>query len=137
MVSAQVEMLSYGVLPRSERKSKRVFDNREELKLRIAECGLRHDLVSVWLSGILFNERNITVVGRELWRNEMKRYEYYQPRSLDEAFGLMKKYEGRARYVAGGTDAMIRVKQKVWEPEALISLRWIEDLRGIKKPVVP
>ncbi len=29
MVSAQVEMVAYGVLPRSERKSKRVFDNRE------------------------------------------------------------------------------------------------------------
>ncbi len=63
----------------------------------------------------------------------MKRYEYYQPRSLEEAFGLMKKYQGRARFVAGGTDAMIRVKQKVWEPEALISLRWIADLRGIQK----
>jgi len=63
----------------------------------------------------------------------MKRYEYYQPRSLDEAFGLMKKYEGRARYVAGGTDAMIRVKQEIWQPEALISLRWIADLRGIQK----
>ena len=63
----------------------------------------------------------------------MKRYAYYQPQSLDEAFGLMKKYEGRARFVAGGTDAMIRVKQKVWQPEALISLRWIGDLRGIRK----
>jgi carbon-monoxide dehydrogenase medium subunit len=63
----------------------------------------------------------------------MKRYAYYQPQSLDEAFGLMKKYEGRARYVAGGTDAMIRVNQKVWQPEALISLRWIEALYGIKK----
>lgn len=30
MVSAEVEMLEYGVLPRSERKSKRVFDNRED-----------------------------------------------------------------------------------------------------------
>ncbi len=30
MVSAGVEMLEYGILPRSERKSKRVFDNREE-----------------------------------------------------------------------------------------------------------
>jgi xanthine dehydrogenase iron-sulfur cluster and FAD-binding subunit A len=63
----------------------------------------------------------------------MKRYEYYQPRSLDEAFGLMAKCEGRARYVAGGTDAMIRVKQKLWQPEALISLRWVEELVGIKK----
>ncbi len=63
----------------------------------------------------------------------MKRYEYYQPQSLDEAFGLMEKYEGRARYVAGGTDAMIRVKQKIWQPDALISLRWIGELSGIKK----
>ena len=30
MVSAGVEMVAYGILPRSERKSKRVFDNREE-----------------------------------------------------------------------------------------------------------
>ena len=63
----------------------------------------------------------------------MKRFEYYQPQSLDEAFGLMKKYEGRARYVAGGTDAMIRVKQNIWQPDALISLRWIEELCGIRK----
>ena len=30
MVSAEVEILEYGILPRSERKSKRVFDNREQ-----------------------------------------------------------------------------------------------------------
>ncbi len=30
MVSAGVEMVAYGILPRSERKSKRVFDNREQ-----------------------------------------------------------------------------------------------------------
>jgi len=29
LVSADVEALDYGSLPRSERKSKRVFDNRE------------------------------------------------------------------------------------------------------------
>ena len=29
MVSAAVELFDYGSLPRSERKSKRVFDNRE------------------------------------------------------------------------------------------------------------
>ena len=63
----------------------------------------------------------------------MKRYAYYQPKSLDEAFGLMKKYDGKARYTAGGTDAMIRVKQGIWQPEALISLRWIDGLRGIQK----
>jgi xanthine dehydrogenase iron-sulfur cluster and FAD-binding subunit A len=63
----------------------------------------------------------------------MRRYEYYQPKSLDEAFDVMKKYEGRARYVAGGTDAMIRVKQENWRPDALVSLRWIADLQGIER----
>ena len=63
----------------------------------------------------------------------MKRFAYYQPRSLDEAFGLMKKHDGRARYVAGGTDAILRVKQRAWEPDALISLRWIEDLDSINR----
>ena len=63
----------------------------------------------------------------------MKRFAYYQPLSLNEAFGFMEKYEGRGRYVAGGTDAMIRIKQKVWQPDALISLRWIEELRGIRE----
>jgi phenylacetate-CoA ligase len=29
LVSADVEIVDYGSLPRSERKSKRVFDNRE------------------------------------------------------------------------------------------------------------
>ncbi|MGW8322552.1 MAG: phenylacetate--CoA ligase family protein, partial [Thermodesulfobacteriota bacterium] len=29
MVSAEVQVVGYGSLPRSERKSKRVFDNRE------------------------------------------------------------------------------------------------------------
>jgi len=29
MVSADVELVEYGSLPRSERKSKRVFDNRD------------------------------------------------------------------------------------------------------------
>jgi phenylacetate-CoA ligase len=30
LVSANIEMVDYGALPRSERKSKRVFDNREQ-----------------------------------------------------------------------------------------------------------
>jgi phenylacetate-CoA ligase len=30
MVSAEVELLDYGSLPRSERKSKRFFDNRSD-----------------------------------------------------------------------------------------------------------
>ncbi|HUU80503.1 MAG TPA: FAD binding domain-containing protein, partial [Acidobacteriota bacterium] len=61
----------------------------------------------------------------------MKKFAYYQPQTLQEAFGLMDKLKGRARYVAGGTDVIVRLKQKAIEPQALISLTRIDALKGI------
>lgn len=61
----------------------------------------------------------------------MKKFDYHMPESLKEACGLMEKQKGRARYVAGGTDVIVRIKQRALEPEALISLRHISDLRGV------
>lgn len=61
----------------------------------------------------------------------MKRFDYYTPRNLKEAYTLMEKFQGRARYIAGGTDILIGVKQRQLEPEALISLRGIDSLKGI------
>jgi carbon-monoxide dehydrogenase medium subunit len=62
----------------------------------------------------------------------MKRYEYYQPQSLKEAYQFMEKGSaGNARYIAGGTDILWRIRQKAVEPDALISLRGVDGLRGI------
>lgn len=61
----------------------------------------------------------------------MKKFAYYQPQTLKEAYGLMEKLKGGARYVAGGTDIIVRMKQKLIGPQALISLRGIEALKGI------
>jgi carbon-monoxide dehydrogenase medium subunit len=61
----------------------------------------------------------------------MKRFDYYQPQSLKEAYSLMEKAAGSAKYIAGGTDILWRIRQKAVEPDALISLRAIEALRGI------
>jgi carbon-monoxide dehydrogenase medium subunit len=62
----------------------------------------------------------------------MKRFEYYRPQTLDEAWELKDKFQDRAKYIAGGTDLIIRIKQKAVEPDALISLREIEALKGIE-----
>jgi len=61
----------------------------------------------------------------------MKKFDYYMPESLQEALGLMEKQKGRARYIAGGTDVIVRIKQRAIEPDALISLRHIQDLAGV------
>jgi len=61
----------------------------------------------------------------------MKSFDYYQPQSLKEAYRLMEKAAGSAKYIAGGTDILWRIRQKAVEPDALISLRGIEGLKGI------
>jgi len=61
----------------------------------------------------------------------MKKFDYHMPESLAEAYGLMEKLKGNARYIAGGTDVVVRVKQRAIEPDALISLRNIPELSGV------
>ncbi len=62
----------------------------------------------------------------------MSRIEYYKPRSLDEAWELKEKIPG-ARFIAGGTDMLVRIKNRELVPPALISLRSIPDLTGVEE----
>ena len=69
----------------------------------------------------------------------MKKFDYYIPESLKEAYELYEKFKVRARYIAGGTDLLVRINaesrceqpQLVFAPDALISLRRIKSLQGI------
>ncbi len=62
----------------------------------------------------------------------MKKFDYYQPQSLGETFNLMEKLGGNGRYIAGGTDLIVRMKQNLIQPDALISLRSIKSLRELR-----
>jgi aerobic carbon-monoxide dehydrogenase medium subunit len=62
----------------------------------------------------------------------MKKYDYYQPRTVNEALHLMDDLGDGARYIAGGTDLIVRIKQKVMQPDALISLQGIDSLKGFQ-----
>jgi CO/xanthine dehydrogenase FAD-binding subunit len=57
----------------------------------------------------------------------MDGYEYYKPRRLSEAIDMKKNCEG-GRYIAGGTDMMVLIRDKRIKPKALISLRNVEEL---------
>jgi len=61
----------------------------------------------------------------------VKKFNYYQPETLKEAYRLMEKSKGRARYIAGGTDLIVNIKKGVIQPDALISLKRIKSLTGI------
>jgi len=61
----------------------------------------------------------------------MRKFSYLTPRSLDEAISLMESYGERARYVAGGTDVMVKLKEGKLRPDYLVSLRRLPNLDRI------
>jgi len=60
-------------------------------------------------------------------------YDYFKPKDLTETFKLLDQHGRKAELIAGGTDVMVVVKQSNRSPDALISLRDIEELRYIRK----
>lgn len=60
----------------------------------------------------------------------MKPVPYHRPKKLEDAWELKEKMPD-ARYVAGGTDLMVQIKNGQLRPSALISLRSISELTSI------
>ena len=50
---------------------------------------------------------------------------------MDEAISLNQRYGEKARYIAGGTDVIVKIKERQIRPEYLISLRGIPGLDQI------
>jgi carbon-monoxide dehydrogenase medium subunit len=55
----------------------------------------------------------------------MKKFTYLVPRSLDEAISMYESHQGRAKYIAGGTDILVKIKERKEAPDYLISLMHI------------
>ncbi len=55
-----------------------------------------------------------------------------RPRTLDEAVGHLAKHGDSIRVLAGGTDLVPSMRQKLFEPQYVLDIRHIEDLRGIR-----
>jgi CO/xanthine dehydrogenase FAD-binding subunit len=62
----------------------------------------------------------------------LPKFEYHAPTSLHEALDLLSKYDGKAAVFAGGTDLLVSMKRRETQPEHLISLKGIEDLKGVR-----
>lgn len=54
-----------------------------------------------------------------------------RPRSLDEALAFLSEHSGGLRVLAGGTDLLPSMRQKLFEPEYVLDLRLINEIRGI------
>lgn len=58
--------------------------------------------------------------------------ECFFPKTLQEVRLLLKKYDGKARVFAGGTDLLPKMKRREVVPQYLIALNGIRDLNFIK-----
>jgi 4-hydroxybenzoyl-CoA reductase subunit beta len=59
-------------------------------------------------------------------------FQLLRPKTLDEAVMLMARHDGDVRIVAGGTDLLPSMKQKLFTPAYVLDLRGISELRGIR-----
>jgi 4-hydroxybenzoyl-CoA reductase subunit beta len=59
-------------------------------------------------------------------------FQLLRPKTLDEALALMAKHEREVKIVAGGTDLLPSMKQKLFTPPYVLDLRGIHELRGIR-----
>ncbi len=60
-------------------------------------------------------------------------FKYHSPDTVEEASGLLSRYGGAARLLAGGHSLLPLMKLRLASPEALIDLGGIDGLSGIRE----
>jgi carbon-monoxide dehydrogenase medium subunit len=62
----------------------------------------------------------------------MKNFDYLEPTTVTEACALLKQHGGEAKVFAGGSHLTILMKQGLYQPKALINIKRIPELKGIR-----
>jgi len=62
----------------------------------------------------------------------VKNFEYFEPKTIDEASALLIEYGDKAKLLAGGTDLLPMLKEGKLSPQYIISLENIPGLSGIE-----
>ena len=62
----------------------------------------------------------------------MKNFDYLEPTTVAEACALLKRHGGEAKVFAGGSHLTILMKQGLYQPKALVNIKRIPELKGIR-----
>jgi 4-hydroxybenzoyl-CoA reductase subunit beta len=60
-------------------------------------------------------------------------FEYLEPKNVEEALAMLADHADQAAVMAGGTDLIVRMKQRLVQPAFLISLKDLHDLNYIRQ----
>ena len=58
-------------------------------------------------------------------------FQLLRPRTLNEAIAFLSKHDDEVKVIAGGTDLLPSMKQKLFTPPYVLDLRGVGELRGI------
>ncbi len=61
------------------------------------------------------------------------KFEYFAPSTLEEALDLLSKFGKDAKVLAGGTDLIVKMKMRVYEPKYIINIKRIKGLNYIEE----
>jgi 4-hydroxybenzoyl-CoA reductase beta subunit len=64
---------------------------------------------------------------------QLPSFQHLQPSSLDEALGFLAEYGERAKVIAGGTELLVSMKQRLLAPEYLVNLKALPELDYIRE----
>lgn len=60
-------------------------------------------------------------------------FQYLSPQSAKEALDMLDRYKGKVRIIAGGTDIINRMRQRLLSPQYAMTLKKVSDLGGMKR----
>ena len=64
---------------------------------------------------------------------QLPKFTYHEPTTVEEACSLLSTYKEEAKILAGGTDLLVLMKQRVATPPHVVNLKMIPGLASIKE----
>lgn len=62
----------------------------------------------------------------------MNKFQYFKPATLDEASDILLQYGDEAKILNGGTDLLVRMRDKMIKPKVVVDIKDIPELKEIK-----
>ena len=59
-------------------------------------------------------------------------FDYFAPKTVEEALGLLSKYKEEAKIFAGGQSSLVVMRQGLLQPEYLVDIKGLSELEYIK-----
>ena len=63
----------------------------------------------------------------------VKKMQYESPKSIDDAISLISNSPGNVRLLAGGTDLLVQMQSQVADPDLVIDIKNIKEMKEFKK----